>query len=221
MWKKVKITAPYCICKYFVGLTNSALVHEPKCWGEGGGGLRGLSQWVQLYTRSPNKFWRSNSILNAIGQRRKVHLPSYTNSPHPEGVWHGGYSFFCAFSLVSFTWLTLQNFCFPYCAIPSWLTTYWIISFPFSSYFLSRIMNIFLIHNFSVLLTFWAIDLYQHPGPWLRELNQIWNHFFSAIVDLILCFLLHLFISLLSFFKKSFFPASSLIPFFLSSSFSL
>jgi hypothetical protein len=29
-------------------LTNSALVYEPKCGG--GGELRGLSQWVQLYT---------------------------------------------------------------------------------------------------------------------------------------------------------------------------
>ncbi len=32
-------------------------------WG-GGEGLWGLSQWVQLYTWSPNKLWRSNSILN-------------------------------------------------------------------------------------------------------------------------------------------------------------
>ncbi len=29
----------------------------------GGGGLRGLSQWVQLGTWRPNKLWRSNSIL--------------------------------------------------------------------------------------------------------------------------------------------------------------
>jgi hypothetical protein len=35
-------------------LTNSALVYEPKC----GGGLRCLSQWVQLCT------WRSNSIFH-------------------------------------------------------------------------------------------------------------------------------------------------------------
>jgi hypothetical protein len=41
-------------------LTNSALVYEPKCRGMGGGGwLRGLSQWVQLCTWRPNKFWRS------------------------------------------------------------------------------------------------------------------------------------------------------------------
>jgi hypothetical protein len=30
----------------------------------GWGGLRGLSQWVQLYTWSPNKLCRSNSIFN-------------------------------------------------------------------------------------------------------------------------------------------------------------
>ncbi len=29
-----------------------------------GGGLQGLSQWVQLCTWSPNKLWRSNSIFN-------------------------------------------------------------------------------------------------------------------------------------------------------------
>ncbi len=29
-----------------------------------GGGLRALSQWVQLCTCSPNKLWRSNSIFN-------------------------------------------------------------------------------------------------------------------------------------------------------------
>ncbi len=34
--------------------------------GRGGGELwlRGLSQWVQLCTRSPNKLWRSNSTFN-------------------------------------------------------------------------------------------------------------------------------------------------------------
>ncbi len=30
----------------------------------GGGGVWGLSQWVQLCTRSPNKLWRSSSIIN-------------------------------------------------------------------------------------------------------------------------------------------------------------
>ncbi len=44
-------------------LTNSALVYEPKCGGKEG--LRGLSQWVQLYTWSPKyKLWRSKSIFN-------------------------------------------------------------------------------------------------------------------------------------------------------------
>ncbi len=33
-------------------------------WVGEGGGLRGLSQWVQLCTWSPNKLWRSNSIYN-------------------------------------------------------------------------------------------------------------------------------------------------------------
>jgi hypothetical protein len=43
-------------------LTNSAIVYEPK-WGRWGGG-RGLSKWVQLWTWSPNKLWRSISIFN-------------------------------------------------------------------------------------------------------------------------------------------------------------
>jgi hypothetical protein len=43
--------------------TNSILIYEPKCGGRGRG-LRGLSQWVQLCTRSPNKLWRSNFIFN-------------------------------------------------------------------------------------------------------------------------------------------------------------
>ncbi len=43
-------------------LINSALVYEPKCGGMGG--LRGLIQWVQLGTGSPNKMGRSNSIFN-------------------------------------------------------------------------------------------------------------------------------------------------------------
>ncbi len=41
----------------------ASLVYEPKC-GLRGGGLGGLSQWVQLWTWSPNKLWRSNSIFN-------------------------------------------------------------------------------------------------------------------------------------------------------------
>ncbi len=42
-------------------LTNSTLVYEPKCGG--GGELRVLSQWVQLYSWSPHKFLKSNSFL--------------------------------------------------------------------------------------------------------------------------------------------------------------
>jgi hypothetical protein len=42
-------------------LTNGALVYEPKCGG--GGGFR-----RQLYTWSPYKLWRSNSISNLWGR---------------------------------------------------------------------------------------------------------------------------------------------------------
>ncbi len=49
-------------------LTNSALVYEHEMRGGEGGGwvvtCGVLSQWVQLCTWSPNKLWRSNSILN-------------------------------------------------------------------------------------------------------------------------------------------------------------
>ncbi len=40
--------------------------HPPRIWAQmrGGGGLRGLSEWVQLCTWSPYKLWRSNSIVN-------------------------------------------------------------------------------------------------------------------------------------------------------------
>ncbi len=41
---------------------NVAYLGWPIAGGGGGGGL--LSQWVQLYTWSPNKIWRSNSIFN-------------------------------------------------------------------------------------------------------------------------------------------------------------
>ncbi len=40
-------------------LTNSALVYEPKYGGAGG-----FCQWLQPFTRSPNKLWRSTSIFN-------------------------------------------------------------------------------------------------------------------------------------------------------------
>ncbi len=36
----------------------------------GRGELRGFSQWVQLYIRSPNKLWRSNSIFNLWWPRK-------------------------------------------------------------------------------------------------------------------------------------------------------
>ncbi len=48
-------------------LTNCTLVYEPKCWGRGGGELRGLTLSHVLNAalhRSPNKLWRSNSIFN-------------------------------------------------------------------------------------------------------------------------------------------------------------
>ncbi len=38
----------------------------------GGGGVRGLSQWVQLCIWSPNKLWRSNSIFNLWLQRLRL-----------------------------------------------------------------------------------------------------------------------------------------------------
>ncbi len=59
-------------------LTNSALVALVYSLNGGGGvrhgkGLRGLSQWVQLCTWSPNKLWRSNSIFNVMVGSLKVH----------------------------------------------------------------------------------------------------------------------------------------------------
>ncbi len=52
------VTKRCCLC----WLTNCALVlyMSPNA---GGGELRGLSQWVQRCTWSPNKLWRSNSIF--------------------------------------------------------------------------------------------------------------------------------------------------------------
>ncbi len=38
----------------------------------GGGGLRGLSQWIQLCTWSLNKLWKSNSIFNLCLYRTKA-----------------------------------------------------------------------------------------------------------------------------------------------------
>ncbi len=51
---------------------------EPKCWAGGGG--RGLSQWVQLCTRSPSKLWRPYSIFslwfNPIQQKSVANWPN-------------------------------------------------------------------------------------------------------------------------------------------------
>jgi hypothetical protein len=49
-------------CRLF-WLTKSALLYEPKCGGRERG-LQGLSPWVQLFTWSSDKLWRSNSIFN-------------------------------------------------------------------------------------------------------------------------------------------------------------
>ena len=48
-------------------LTNSALVYEPKCggWGAEGYGVS-ANEYIQLFTWSPNKLWRSNSIFNLL-----------------------------------------------------------------------------------------------------------------------------------------------------------
>ncbi len=42
---------------------NSALVYEPKCGGRGEG-VAGSQPMSAAVHRSPNKLWRSNSILN-------------------------------------------------------------------------------------------------------------------------------------------------------------
>ncbi len=43
-------------------LTNSAVVFEPKCVGRGG--VAGSQPMSTAVYKSPNKFWRSNSIFN-------------------------------------------------------------------------------------------------------------------------------------------------------------
>jgi hypothetical protein len=45
----------------------------------GGGVLRGLSQWVQLCTWSPNKLWRSNSIFDLSQPLRCEFFYLYVN----------------------------------------------------------------------------------------------------------------------------------------------
>ncbi len=44
----------------------SALVYDP-ITGRRGGGVQGLSQWVQQCMWCPNKYWMSNSIFNLYG----------------------------------------------------------------------------------------------------------------------------------------------------------
>ncbi len=46
----------------YLGWPIAPLYMSPNAGG--GGKLRGLTQWVQLYKWSPNKLWRSNSIFN-------------------------------------------------------------------------------------------------------------------------------------------------------------
>ncbi len=46
-------------------LTNSALVYEPKCGGEGGCGIS-ANDYSCVRTWSPNKLWRSNSIFRLL-----------------------------------------------------------------------------------------------------------------------------------------------------------
>ncbi len=59
-------------------LTNSALVHEPKCGGMGGGG-RGVKVSANEFrcahhvTWSPHKLWRSTSIFNLCRSRSNMH----------------------------------------------------------------------------------------------------------------------------------------------------
>ncbi len=48
----------------YLGWPVSPSYMSPNAGGWGERGLRGLSLWVQLYTRSPNKLWRSYSIFN-------------------------------------------------------------------------------------------------------------------------------------------------------------
>ncbi len=49
----------------YLGWPIASSLMSPNAGGWGGfGGVGGHSQWVQLCTRSPNKLWRSNSIIN-------------------------------------------------------------------------------------------------------------------------------------------------------------
>ncbi len=66
---------------YLAWLTNIALVHIWDQMREVA--VRGLSQWVQLCTWSPNKLWRSNSIFNLCVSGIALKLNSTTPFPTP------------------------------------------------------------------------------------------------------------------------------------------
>jgi hypothetical protein len=51
----------------YFGLTNSALVYEPKCGRKGG--VAGSQPMRNSVHRSPTKLWRSNSIFNLCWDR--------------------------------------------------------------------------------------------------------------------------------------------------------
>ncbi len=64
-------------CRLF-WLTNSALVYEPKCGGRGE--LRGLSQWVQLYTGAQINFGNLTQCLTCGG----ISLETITLTMHAQ-----------------------------------------------------------------------------------------------------------------------------------------
>ncbi len=61
-----------------------------------GGGVAGLSQWTQLYSvhQSPNKLWRSNTILNlrwvSSKYSRRESTGRFVSPPLTDGRWRGG-----------------------------------------------------------------------------------------------------------------------------------
>ncbi len=70
-------------------LINSALVYELKCSG-GGGGLRGLSQWVQLYTGAQFTF-RDLTPYLIYGAHRWSYL-LFIEGRWAEDSWRGGWN---------------------------------------------------------------------------------------------------------------------------------
>ncbi len=62
-------------------LTNSALVYEPKCGGERGE-LRGISQWVQLYTGAQINF--GDLTLYSTYAGTDPPLPNKPTDPDPD-----------------------------------------------------------------------------------------------------------------------------------------